>query len=395
MLLAGYLLVGIEAAARPFNADDFRHDWAAGKALVRGEDFYDGATLQRIWAESPTPGAVPGTAQYPYLNAPHYAIFVAPFSAMPFREAKVAYAVVSLLCYVAGIIVLLRTVASGWPRAWRALGVAVAVGFAPAWVAIASGQASLIVFAFLVAGFAALLHKRDALAGTLLALSAFKYTMGFLVFPYLAYRRRWKALLVAAAVASVTSLMAVARAGFDSIGSYFDTVRLAQSHGGVNSPFGPTAGSDLSLLPLTARIANQNRPLAYALYALALAVIAYVVWRVFQKGSREPSWTELAIVLLVCQLAVYHRAYDAVVVVLAGAVAVSSERIRHAPFALAIALGSVFVVANAHAPLARGSGRVRWLWDVVVLSHRTWAIVALLGVLCWSAPAERRRAAQA
>lgn len=389
--IAAYLLLGIEAASRPFDADDLRHDWTAGKALARGQDFYDGGTLQRIWAEDPEPGAVPGRPAYPYFNAPHYTFFVAPFSALPFGTAKVAFAVVSLIFYAVAIAVLATTVARAWPRWQRIAALGAAAGFAPVWFAVASGQASLVVFALLVAGCAALMTRREAAGGVLIGLAAFKYTMGMLVFPYLALRRRWKALAVSVGVAGGLSVLALARAGFGSIGSYLDALRVSAGNGGVNSAFGPNAGSDLSLLPLIARIVTPaHQRLAYVLYGCTLALIGYVLSRTLGR-THAVTWLEFAIVLLVCQLAVYHRAYDAVVVVLAGAAALASERVRRAPFALAVTLGSLFVVANAHAPLARGSGRFAWLWDVAVLSHRTWAVIGLLAVLCWAAAAERKR----
>lgn len=380
-----WLVAGVPAAARPFDSHDFRHSWAGTRAVLLGLDPYEDATLRRIWMQDPVPGPVPGTPNYRFLNPPGYAVLLAPFAMLPFETAARAFAAVSLLAYAAGIWGIGRTIARGWPRWARAAGAIAAGSAAPVWFAVQAGQASLLVFGMLALAFAALERDRDGAAGVLVGLAAVKFTMGLLLIPYLAWRRRWRALGATVAVAGGLTAMALASIGPGALGSYLRAVRESQGPGGVNWAFGPATGTDLSIHPLAARIATPARPqLAAALSELALLGIALALWRVV-RARRGVSALEVAAVLVASQLVVYHRAYDAVVAVFAGAALLGSPALRRSRAAVALAAGSLFVVANAHAPLARGAGRFAWVWDVVVLSHRTWALCALFALVCWAA----------
>lgn len=172
-LLAGaaWLLVGGVAVARQLSggSGDFREFWDNARVLVWG---IEGARLHATGASYP----------------PLFHLLLAPLALLPLGVAAAAW---YALCSAAGAWALSRP-----PRAAGLLCLPLAV------YDLVIGNANLLVLALLLAMARSL--DREARAGTALGLAVGLKLLAFPLVPWLAWRGRWRAAGVAAAVAGAS-----------------------------------------------------------------------------------------------------------------------------------------------------------------------------------------------
>jgi len=189
------LLVVAWVQAQGSQGSDFLAFWGAGKAALAGAPQ---AAYDLAWQERTQTGAG-FEGWYAFVNPPPFLFLVAPFAALPYPLAWIAWGMVT---YAAWAAVSIRA----FPRLWP-----IVLVFPGALIAAGHAQNGFVTGALLVGGVW-LLDRRPVLAGALLGALIIKPHLALLVPFWLAAGGRWRAF--AAAAASCVGLLALSWLAF-------------------------------------------------------------------------------------------------------------------------------------------------------------------------------------
>jgi hypothetical protein len=192
---AGLLIVSwLEARAQ---GSDFLAFWGAARAVLEG---VPQAAYDLPWQEKVQTGAGPGE-WFAFVNPPPFLFVAAPFGALPFPLAWIAWNAATYAVWAWAAI-------RAFPRLWL-----LAIVFPGALLAAGHAQNGFVTGALLVGGVA-LLDRRPVIAGALLGALVIKPHLALLVPFWLAAGGRWRAF--AAAAASALGLLALSWLAFGS-----------------------------------------------------------------------------------------------------------------------------------------------------------------------------------
>jgi hypothetical protein len=161
---------------------DFLAFWGAGHVTVAGDPAaaYDLAVQERVQTGTGS------TGWFAFVNPPPFLFAVAPFGALPFPVAWLAWVVVGYALWAWAAI-------RAFPRLWPAVLV-----FPGALVAAGHAQTGLLTGALLVAAVA-LVDRRPVLSGVLIGALVVKPHLALLLPFWLAAGKRWRTFFAAAA----------------------------------------------------------------------------------------------------------------------------------------------------------------------------------------------------
>jgi len=296
-------LVGIGFRAERFlrgglSADDFTHDFVSARALRAGGNPY--AELQTLLPFTHT-HIVYYTLNHHQRNphSPSQIVLALPFTAMPYREARVAWLLVSSA---------LLAVAMYWVVRGLGAGVRVALICAAASLALpivqndlVYGQSGGVMLALLVPTWLRS-RKRDSLrAGIPLGIAAgIKLFPAFLLIP-LVRMKRWRAIAAALISGAIVNGLALAMVGWGPARFWL------KSAGPENFRFWRAAPVNISL-PGSAfrwlstsfwRISNLDVPsLALVIAILLMVIAALIAYLTPARWSGDPYLAALPLMLL-------------------------------------------------------------------------------------------------
>jgi hypothetical protein len=266
-LLVGLASLALLAAswlqAQGPQASDVLAFWGAGKAVLAGAPHaaYDLAWQERVQTSAGFEG------WYAFVNPPPFLLVAAPFAALPYPAAWLAWVATTYAAWAA-------LAARAFPRLWP-----LALAFPGALIAAGHAQNGFVTGALLVGGVA-LLGRRPVLAGALLGALIVKPHLALLVPFWLAAGGQWRAFL--AAGASAAGLLALSWLAFGS-----PTMLAYTDSWQASAAIMRVADADFLLRMATpyaqARLfAGETAALVVA-GAIALAMLALVVrsWRRF------------------------------------------------------------------------------------------------------------------
>jgi hypothetical protein len=407
---------------------DFALVYGSARAWLVGLDPYTADAVREAWAAARgTPGRDPmGERESNVLLYPPGAFVVlAPVAALPWPVASAVWALGNTVLFFAAIWMV---GALAWPRrdpgdAHRPgllIFFAIAVWFAPAATNAAMGQTAMLSMVLIAAAQVARARGRaagqeapsrrgGALTGILLGAStALKPQMALLFVVYEAGRLRWKS--VAWAVAAVVVLMAVGglrmqAAGVDWYGSW--RANLAAFTAVADGD--PTRENPIRYQMVNLQYPLHNftddrvlvRVLTFgALGLLSLAYFAADLKRGRERGEGHGELLSLSMTAVVTLLIVYHRFYDAVLLLfpLALAIRVLSARgeagesrramvWRRGHIVTLLMVSPFFVPGAVVLVRAAEAGFVpEWLWrsrlwEHLILPHQPLALLLLCGWL--------------
>ena len=185
---------------------DFLAFWGGGRAVLFGfpEFAYDLAWQERTQTSAGFDG------WYAFVNPPPFLFLAAPFAALPYPAAWIAWVV---LTYAAWAWVSVRA----FPRLWPLVLV-----FPGALIAAGHAQNGFVTGALLVGGVA-LLDRRPLMAGALLGALIVKPHLALLVPFWLAAGGRWRAFAAAAASAAGLLLLSWLAFGTNTMIGYVNS----------------------------------------------------------------------------------------------------------------------------------------------------------------------------
>ncbi len=182
---------------------DFLAFWGAGHVAIAGDPAaaYDLAVQERVQTATGSEG------WFAFVNPPPFLFVAAPFGALPFPAAWIAWVA---LTFAAWSWASIRAVPRLWPLVLVFPGALLAAGHA---------QLGLLTGALLVGG-AVLLDKRPAAAGLLLGALIIKPHLALLVPFWLAGAGKWRAFLAAGTSAIGLVLLSWAVFGTQTLAAY-------------------------------------------------------------------------------------------------------------------------------------------------------------------------------
>ena len=185
---------------------DFLAFWGGGRAVLFGfpEFAYDLAWQERTQTSAGFDG------WYAFVNPPPFLFLAAPFAALPYPAAWIAWVV---LTYAAWAWVSVRALPRLWPLVLVFPGALIAAGHA---------QNGFVTGALLVGGVA-LLDRRPLMAGALLGALIVKPHLALLVPFWLAAGGRWRAFAAAAASAAGLLLLSWLAFGTNTMIGYVNS----------------------------------------------------------------------------------------------------------------------------------------------------------------------------
>jgi hypothetical protein len=351
-LLAAALLAGMTWAFHAVfttgepGANDFFSRWAGAHLfLTRGWDPYGEQTS--LWIQTAIWGGPAGPGQDPSLFAyPFFTVFIiAPYALIgDYAWAQAAWQVTCLALVVASLFWLLRY--HRWRPGPVMLGALLlwSVLYYPAARSVILGQLGLLVFFLTLVVFSLLLRAApsrggDLLAGVLLAITAIKPQMQFLIIPFLlvwaALERRWW--FIGAAGLTLAVLAGVSFALLPGwLGEWLAQVRLY-----------PEYTPPAVLYILTREIVPLGRAAPAVEVALDVALLTLLLafwWRALRwRGDQARlDWT-LGLTLVITHLVAPRTATTHFVVFNFALVALFRDWARRSPWLTAAALAALLV----------------------------------------------------
>lgn len=196
-MLSAWVGISLVLAVLAFSLGgiDFGVYYAAGRIVLQGGNPYDYDQLSTAIISSTS------ASHNPYYYAPWFTWAILPLALLPFKIARIAWALVNFILWFLGLINL-NTVLDWPPAGWRRWGMYIVAGIVFAFSTWSFEQVGVLIFYLLTI---ALLFERQGrwhLLGFTLALMLFKPNITALpvlsMLAWLALRGNWKPVLLAA-----------------------------------------------------------------------------------------------------------------------------------------------------------------------------------------------------
>jgi hypothetical protein len=371
---------------------DFTPNYLATNQWFHGGDPYDIERIRASWHDMTGSSAdvQPWWSVYP----PTTFVVLAPVGALPLRTALFAWGIISTALFLSAIFALsdLGGFTLRDARTWLLVGGVLCS--APAQFGLMSGQPTVAVLSLAILAVWAIARRHEKTAGALLAIAcAIKPQVAAPFVAYYLVLRKWRvvdlAVLLICVIAAATMILMHAT-HVDWVTGWSQNLRGTVASGGVNDPTSANPWRDqmINLSVMLQSLVHSPllpRVLAMCVTAVLLALYVRAFPRIEQRlitraRGRSVDLLPLATLTAMSLLPVYHRIYDALVLCLAFAWALSEldgPRRRFAVaalFALSIflvpfnVLNSVLYRAPQLTPLSH-----RWWWQVFLVPHYAWA----------------------
>ena len=397
----------------PSNWNDLSQNYTASKLWLQGKSPSDPRNFSILWkreADSHLDVTDIRTHLAPPLGE---LVVLAPIAALPWKVARMLWLTVLLGAFALTVWALALAGGFRWREDnLRTLAfIAACLALAPFQTGIASGNTSVLVIGLCTVAIWAAHRRCDVAAGILFGVACgVKPQIGAFLVLYYLVRQRWK--LFATAVATTSGLVVVAVSylwlrGAAWMQDYlhnakgFVTANSIDDFSGANPIRFTLINLQVPFFSITGHSSSANL-LAFAVGGLLLCMWSYRV-------ARAPSATAdhglellpLGAIAIISLLPVYHRFYDAALLVLPlcwclgqiGMTRTGVARIRdRSNRVAAIALFSMLpflVPGTAFLQQLAAHGRVpdavkhSWWWDCGVMPHETWALLLLCLVLLY------------
>lgn len=376
---------------------DLAHLYAASVLWLDGGNPYDGAQCVQAMqqAEHPKPGHVANGSFYP----PPTIAALSPLGLMGWDAARLVWLVINLGCCAVLVWAL-----AGWlklePATTRGLlALLIVVAWGPVMTVLSLGQLSIAAAACVFAGLILLDRDKPWLAGVLIAVGCLikpQLGLGFLLL--VAFRRDWLAMGVAVVLIAVVSGVGIGRLMMtapDWSSQMANNIARDQAPGKVldASLAGPFRYQLSDLRPLLHLILPGAWVNLSALLVVALLAAA-ALWKLMRIGLHRHALLAMSGVGLLVLLPVYHRWYDAVLLLPLLALVVNSlmhDRRDGLMLIIALTMLPLFFPLPATLATLHRKGVIpeslhdAWPWQHLVLQHQSWCLlIAALALIAWT-----------
>jgi hypothetical protein len=409
-----FLIAGAEFVVRgPIRAvqsatgfNDFLAPYIQANAWTRGLDPYSPLTLLRLW---PT-----GAAQFVFLPTevedgsliarrgiptayPITAlVLIAPLSRLPWRGAYALWLAINLALFVTMLYALVELAGFSY-RSWQAiLLVASTLALAPFHTGIVTANVALVVIELGVIAVWTARSRYDLLTATLLAISiGLKPQIGLCFFLYYLLRRRWNLVAITFAPLVIVAGLGLLRMRLSHtlwLSSYINDNRVLLQRG-ILANFTPINPLRFGLTNLQVVLYPVAGPDFANILAASLGIILLILWAFGMHRIRHQDNLELlglSAIVVVSLLPIYHRFYDAALLVLPLCWLFVSFRTSRILAVLSILLMLPFLVPGGTILQTLQTGGSipdtlanRWWWQMFVMPHEVWTLLLLAILLLY------------
>jgi hypothetical protein len=403
---------------------DFALVYGQARVWAQGGDPYDHPTLLAAMAAAGVDAPASfDRERWPAIYPPTMHPLMAPLALLPWVVAKAIWLVLNVAATL--LVIALSVRLAGLRGTAAVLFAAGALAFAPLLSGIAKGQLALVSLVLALDAWSMARQREGAsgrggwLAGVLLGLGmALKPQIAGVVWLALVWRGRWRAALTGAAVAAGVGAVGAGWLWFNDV-AWLEGLRANLADNAVGGSGDPTSANPLrfqliNLHYLLAVLLGDDRAvidwgvrITAGLLAGAALVLSWLAARrrrgaqgleaqgrgaqgleARDRDVQDADLLLLGVLAAVSLLAVYHRAYDAVLLYPAAAWSVREAWIgcrcaRGRLGVLSVWVLAVFLLPGAALPhLLAERGLVpaaladSWFWQAVVLPHQVWALLA-------------------
>jgi len=371
------------------NLCDFASPWASSRLWLTGQNPYDNSLLWDTWIKSRGAFDTEHSFWLALMPPGAYAA-LSPIGALPAGPAAGAWLIISAV----SVFVILATTLSlaripiQSLTAW--LFIAGALAMAPVQTVVAVGQLSLPVIALLFAAMWLARDNRDLLAGIALGVAgAIKPQLVAPFFLYYLFVGKWRVFwpaIAAAIVLTVIGVLPLQLRGIPWYSQWSQNIGIGAGAFGPNdpTPTGPWRHQMIDLrLWLFTLLENREAVVAATLGISLVLAILYIVL-LSRVRHLQDQLLPLAALASLTLLPIYHRAYDATLLVLALAWALRSWPDRRYRTVATLALVAVavfyipfdFLVLLMKRTTALDGLAETWIWRVFIFPHYAVATLA-------------------
>lgn len=373
--------------------NDLTGPYIGAKAWVKGLNPYSNDVFWSLWKQSSGTSSkeeesIGSRTPYPWSCF----LLLSPLSLLGWRAANILCGFLSVGMVLLSVWLLSGLFDLSECRRW--LFIAFALALAPFHAGFGNGNLSILAIAFVFLSFWASCTQRTVVAGLCCGLAAcLKPPIGLFLILYYVLSRRWRVAGIALTSALLVTVVAIGRlqaAGVSSVPSYFANSKLVLTDP-INqiTAANPKRFQMINLQVLCyAVIKNERTANALALFVGCLALLLLVA--VFLKSPRPtPSLLAVSALAVVCLLPIYHRYYDAALLILpllwSLAPAPANSRIYR--YLTLVLMLPFFVPGAWMLESLQNANRIPsylthwWWWDTLVLAHQIWALLLLAVVL--------------
>lgn len=387
-----------------FNLCDFASPWASARLWITGCNPYQ---LDQLWPTWITSWGAFETDRdfWVALMPPGTWPLLAPLAAMPAGVATCAWGLLSIL----SVIVMLRAVLAlarisatsltGW------LVIAAALASAPVQTLVAAGQISLPVIAMIFLALWCARERRDRLCGVLLGVAlAIKPQLATPFLAWFVFLGNWRILRTAGLLAAALTLVGILPLelrGYAWLADWSHNIVITSAPGAPNDPgpANPWRNQMIDLRFWLYMLLHQHELILLKGMMVCVLLGAAYAAMLSRVRHREDQLLPLATLCALTLLPVYHRMYDAALLLPAVAWALTALRGRQRCWAMAtLVCLSIFLIPWDALHLIMRNTRAldpledTRVWRVLIFPHHALATLAttacLMGAM-WSSVRSR------
>lgn len=327
-----FILLGfaLEAAA-PVSTVDFRVVYYSARCMLEHRDPYNENELNRIYhtegGESPNESLQIRRTERHYNYLPTAFLVTMPLAVLPFGAAHILWLILTATCVVVASFLMWKVGADKEPTLSGAL---VCLSLVTSELFLILGNPAGLAVSFCVIGVWCFLKQRLTIAGVIcfaLSLMLKPHDSGLVWLYFMLaggiYRRRALQTLLVVCALSLPIVLWVTHVAPNWMHEFHDTLTVYSAHGDVNDP-GPASmashgiGMVICLQAVLSVFRDDPRfynPVSYAICGALLLLWAVKTVRI--RHSERTAWLALAPIAALSMLPIYHRIYDAKLLLLA------------------------------------------------------------------------------
>ena len=377
--------------------NDLSQNYTASKLWLKGQSPSDPANFVALWKQQ-VHSRLDLSDVRTHLAPPLGGLVVlAPIAAFPWKIAKVLWLVILLIAFAATVWALAQVAGFGRDDLSTIAFVAASLALAPFQTGISSGNPTILVIGLCAVAIWAAHTRRDVAAGVLFGIAcSLKPQLGAFLVLYYLVRRRWRLFTTAVATTIGLTLVAILYLwlrGVSWLQGYLNNARGFVSANKIDdfSTANPGRFSLINLqVPMFSMTGHSSSANLLALAISAGLICAWLYWML--KRKRESELLSLGAISVISLLPVYHRFYDAALLVVPLCWCLTQTVGRAKAIArIALLLMIPFLVPGpSFLQLLAARGKVSdavahsWWWEQVVMPHQTWALLLLCIVLLYA-----------
>jgi Glycosyltransferase family 87 len=389
----------------PSEWNDFSQNYTASKLWLRGKSPANSNNFVALWKEQTWVGLDSADIRTHLAPPLGGLVVMAPVAAFPWAIAKIIWLLILLTSFAATVWVF-AALDGSQNEARILIFVAVCLAFAPFHTGIANGNTSILVIGLCALAIKAGKEKRDTTAGLLFGFAcSIKPQLGAFLVLYYLVRQQWRLFTMAVGCTAGLNFIAVLNLrlrGSAWIQDYLNNARGFVTSNNIDS-FASDNPGRFSLInlqvPFFSLTRNSDSANLWAFVVTGFLVCAWIFFVLRRKHELE--LLSLGTIATIALLPVYHRFYDAGVLVISLCWCIAeatgpSRIIARSGLVLMIPFlfpGSAFLermTSHDRMPHALTNSRV---WESIIMPHETWALVLLCLLLLFALRANRSASA--